>query len=147
MRYPDLREGHTPFAIAGNSCILKVARWAQRFKIPGEDVALLFEDGAAEKKKFVREARKHLGITPSFAKKGDYAAFQAADLLVFEYLQSNRAIVAAGDEALSFSELREPLKAVFATQPKSAEGQWGIHDKGVIERAWTAKELDHKRVS
>jgi hypothetical protein len=55
-RHPDLRENHTPFAIAGNSCILKVARWAQRYKIPGEDVALLFEDGAAENKAFVREA-------------------------------------------------------------------------------------------
>lgn len=139
-RYPDLRENHTPFAMAANSCIVKVARWADRYHIPGSDVSLIFEDGAAEKKQFVREAKKHLGITPTFAKKNEYAAFQAADLLAFEYLLSNRAIVAAGDDKLYFSELREPLKAIFSNQPKTAEGQWGVHDKVVIEKAWTAKK-------
>lgn len=146
-RYPEILENHTPFAIAGNSCIVKVARWAQRYKISGSDVGLLFEDGAAEKKTFVRQAKKHLGITPTFAKKGDYAAFQAADLLAFEYLLSNRAMIAAGDDKLSFSELRKPLKALLTTQPQSAAEQWGIHNKDVIERAWTANELDRKKVS
>ena len=40
-RYPEILEHHTPFAMAGNSCILKVAKCAQRYKIPGSDVALL----------------------------------------------------------------------------------------------------------
>jgi hypothetical protein len=146
-RHPEIRESHTPFAIAGNSCIVKVARWAQRCQIPGSDVALIFEDGAAEKKTFVREAKKHLGITPTFAKKGDYAAFQAADLLAFEYLLSNRAMVASGDDKLSFSELRKPLQALLATQPRSAAHQWGIHDKNVIESAWMADKLDRNKVS
>jgi hypothetical protein len=143
IRYPEILEHHTPFAIAGNSCILKVARWAQRHKIPGSDVALLFEDGAGEKKIFVREAKKHLGIAPVFAKKGDYAAFQAADLWAFEYLLSNRAVIAAGEDQLSFSDLRKPLQALLATQPKSAESQWGVHDKNAIERAW---DSDRKKI-
>ena len=147
LRYPEIRENHTPFAIAGNSCILKVAKWAQRYKIPGEDVALLFEDGAAEKKSFVREANKHLGITPAFAKKGEFAAFQAADLFAFEYLLSNRAILAAGDEMLSFNELRKPLRALITSQPRSAEAQWGVHNKDVIERAWLADGLDRTNPS
>lgn len=138
--YPDLRQNHTPFAVAGNSCILKVARWAQRYHIPGEDVALIFEDGAAEKRQFARETQKNRGISPTFAKKDQFAAFQAADLLAFEYLLSNRAIVAAGDDKLDFSELRAPIKAIFSSQPTTAENQWGIHDKDVIERAWTAKK-------
>ncbi|MGB2667192.1 MAG: hypothetical protein WAK48_24540 [Candidatus Acidiferrum sp.] len=107
--------------------------------------ALLFEDGSAEKEAFVREAKKHLGITPAFAKKGEYAAFQAADLFAFEYLLSNRAIVATGEDMLSFSDLQKPLQALLASQPRSAEPQWGVHDKDVIERAWVADELDHKK--
>ncbi len=146
-RFPEILEHHTPFAMAGNSCILKVAKWAQRYKIPGSDVALLFEDGAAEKKSFVREAKKHLGITPVFAKKRDYAAFQAADLWAFEYLLSNRAVIAAGEDQLGFSDLRKPLQAPLATQPQSAESQWGIHDKKSIERAWAANETDLKKTT
>ncbi len=137
-RYPDLRDRHTPFGIAGNSCILKVARWAQKWQIPGTDVGLMFEDGAAEKKAFVREAKEHLGIVPTFAKKGDYSPFQAADLLAFEYLLSNRAIIAAGPEKLAFNELRRSFQAIFARQPESASAQWGVHDKDAIERAWLA---------
>ena len=118
-----------------------------RYKIPGSGVALLFEDGAAEKKSFVREAKKHLGITPVFAKKRDYAAFQAADLWAFEYLLSNRAVIAAGEDQLGFSDLRKPLQALLATQPQSAESQWGIHDKKSIERAWAANETDLKKAT
>lgn len=140
-RHPDLPQFHTPFAMAGNSCILKVARWAQKYEIPGSDVGLLFEDGAAEKRLFVREAKKHLGITPTFAKKGQFAAFQAADLLAFEYLHSNRAVLAAGADGLSSSDLRKPLQALFDLLPRSAESQWGIHNKGVIEEGWMATKL------
>jgi Protein of unknown function (DUF3800) len=140
-RYPSLHEEYTPFAMAGNSCIAKVARWADKHEIPRSDVGLLFEDGAAEKKVFVREAKKHLGITLTFAKKNAYAAFQAADLLAYEYLLSNRAMAAAGDDKLSFSDLREPLKALLSTQPKSAAGQWGIHDKNALEQAYRAESM------
>jgi hypothetical protein len=146
IRYPEIIEHHTPFAMAGNSCILKVARWAQRHKIPGPDVALLFEDGAGEKKMFVREAKKHLGVTPVFAKKGDHAAFQAADLWAFEYLLSNRAVIAAGEDQLSFSDLRKPLQALLATQPKSAESQWGVHEKNSIESAWESHRQTIRKV-
>jgi hypothetical protein len=96
-RYPELRKNHAPFSIAGNSCILKAARWADKYRIPRSDVALVFEDGAGEKKIFVRHAKQHLGFHPSFAKKDEFAAFQAADMLAFEYLLSNRAILAAGE--------------------------------------------------
>jgi hypothetical protein len=82
-----------------------------------------------------REAQKHLGVTPAFAKKTDYAAFQAADLLAFEFLNSNRRMVAAGDDKLSLNELRKPIQGLLALQPKGAAGQWGIHDKEAIERA------------
>ena len=138
-RYPTLRETYTPFAMAGNSCILKVVRWADRYQIPRSDVGVLFEDGAAEKKAFIREAKKHLGVAPAFAQKSQYAAFQAADLLAFEYLLSNRRIVAAGEDKISFTDLRKSLQALFEWQPRSAESQWGIKDKDSIESAWLAE--------
>jgi Protein of unknown function (DUF3800) len=141
-RYPELRKNHTPFTIAGNSCILKAARWANRYQIPRSDVALVFEDGAGEKKTFVRHAKQHLGFHPSFAKKDKFAAFQAADLLAFEYLLSNRAIMAAGDGNLGFDKLREPLKALIKNQPKTAEVQWGIHDKSMLEKAYAKNQLE-----
>jgi hypothetical protein len=142
MRYPKLRENHTPFTIAGNSCILKAARWADRSHIARSDVALLFEDGAGEKKIFVRHAKQHLGFQPSFEKKASFAAFQAADLLAFEYLLSNRAMMVAGDGNLNFDALREPLKILIQSQPKTAEVQWGIHDKSMLEKACVEAAFD-----
>jgi hypothetical protein len=75
-RYPDLRENHTPFEVAGNSCIVKVVRWADRYRIPRSDVSVLFEDGAAEKKAFVREARKHLGSLQFLQKRPNMLRFR-----------------------------------------------------------------------
>lgn len=143
-QYPDIREHYTPFGIAANSCIVRVVRWADRSQIPRADIALMFEDGAAEKKAFVREAKEHLGveITSAFAKKGEYAAFQAADLLAFEYLLSNRRIAAAGP--VFFDELRKPLQALLNREPESAAAQWGIHDKEMIEKAWLEERSKRK---
>jgi hypothetical protein len=136
-KYPEIRESYTPFGIAANSCIKKVVRWMEKYKIPFGDVSLIFEDGAGEKKAFVREAKQRLGFTPVFAKKGQYpAAFQAADLLAFEYLQSNRSLVAKAPEQLTLSELRKPIQALVAAQPQSASPQWGIHNKWAIEQGW-----------
>ncbi len=139
-----LREHYTPFGIAANSSIVKVGRWADRSQIPREDVALMFEDGAADKKAFVREAKEHLGakITSAFAKKAEYAAFQAADLLAFEYLLSNRRIAAAGP--VFFEELRKPLQALLNREPESAAAQWGIHDREMIEKAWLDESSKRK---
>jgi hypothetical protein len=47
--------------MAANGSIVKVAKWAARYQIPGADVGLIFEDGTSEKKSFVREAKEHLG--------------------------------------------------------------------------------------
>ncbi len=143
-QYPDIREHYTPFGIAANSSIVKVGRWADRSQIPREDVALMFEDGAADKKAFVREAKEHLGakITSAFAKKAEYAAFQAADLLAFEYLLSNRRIAAAGP--VFFEELRKPLQALLNREPESAAAQWGIHDREMIEKAWLDESSKRK---
>lgn len=141
MRYPELRKNHAPFSVAGNSCILKAARWADKYHIPHSDVSLVFEDGAGEKKIFVRHAKQHLGFHPTFAKKDKFAAFQAADLLAFEYLLSNCAIMAAGDARLRFDKLREPLKALINSQPKTAEVQWGIHDKSILEQTCAKNRL------
>jgi len=145
-RYPDIREHYTPFGIAANSSIVKVVRWADRYQIPGADVGLIFEDGAAEKKAFVREAKEHLGvgITSAFAKKDQYAAFQAADLLAFEYLLSNRKLAAAGPDKLAFNDLRKSLQALSMREPESAAAQWGIHDKEMIEKGWLGERRKHK---
>ena len=137
-RCPELLANHTAFSIAGNSSLVKVARWAERYGIPSADVTVLFEDGAGEKKSFVRHAKEHLHFTPTFAPKKAFAAFQAADLFAFEYLLSNRAVYAAQDEGrdqLGFSELRRPLQALLEGQPKSAECQWGIYEKSTLERS------------
>jgi hypothetical protein len=136
-RYPDLGAQHTPFSIAGNACLVKLARWAERSSISPEDVAVLFEDGASEKKVFVRHALSHLHFRPSFAAKSEFAAFQAADLLAFEFLLSIRAVYAAQakDRKLKLSEFRKPLQALIDGQPSSAEAQWGIHEKGTLERS------------
>jgi uncharacterized protein DUF3800 len=143
-QYPDIREQYTPFGIAANSSIVKVVRWADRSQIPRADVALMFEDGATDKKAFVREAKEHLGveITSAFAKKAEYAAFQAADLLAFEYLLSNRRIAAAG--SVFFDELRKPLQTLLNREPESAAAQWGIHDREMIEKAWLDERSKRK---
>jgi hypothetical protein len=144
-RYPDICEHYTPFGMAANSCIVKVAKWRARYQIPGADVGLIFEDGASEKKSFVRGAKEHFGVEiTSFAKKGDYAAFQAADLLAFEYLHSNRTIAAAGPDKVAVDELRKPLQALLALQPESAATQWGLHDKKAIEEAWLDERSKYK---
>jgi uncharacterized protein DUF3800 len=144
-RYPNIREHYTPFGMAANGSIVKVAKWAARYQIPGADVGFIFEDGASEKKLFVREAKEHLGVEiTSFAKKGDYAAFQAADLLAFEYLHSNRTIAAAGPAKVAFDELRKPLQTLLAPQPESAAAQWGLHGKKTIEDAWLDERSKYK---
>ena len=70
--------------------------------------------------------------------------FQAADLLAFEYLHSNRMIAAAGPDKVAFDELRKPLQALLALQPKSGAAQWGLHDKKVIDEAWLDERSKYK---
>ena len=53
-------------------------------------------------------------------------AFQASDLLAYEYFLSNRKIYESGVGTLTFEEMRKSLQAL----DRAAHGDedWGVHD-------------------
>jgi hypothetical protein len=130
-----IRESFSPFALTGCTCISKVRRWARKWAIDENSIKYVFEDGDKDKTDLFRCADKHFGVSPIFLKKGETVAFQAADLLAYEYLLSNRKIYQVGPGTLSLSELRKSLQALNTIPNGNDAEDWGVHDIQSLERA------------
>jgi hypothetical protein len=136
-RFP-LRETFTPFALVGCTCIGKIRRWANTWGIDETHIKYVFEDGDKDKTDLFRCAVRDHNVNPIFMKKDESVAFQAADLLAYEYLLSNRKIYEVGIGMLSLSELRKSLQALNSVPNGKDAEDWGVHDLATLERAYRA---------
>ena len=118
-----LREWAHPYALCGLNCLDKVKKWAWKFKYDFSLIDYVFEDGDEGKGNLSNLAAQQLSINPVFKSKAHSVAFEAADLIAYEYQKANNAIIHAGDNLLAFDELRIPLKK-FASIPGSAD--WSL---------------------
>jgi hypothetical protein len=124
-----LRESFSPFALAGCTCIDKIRRWTNRQKIDPAQIDYVFEDGDTDRSDLIRRSREHHQTTPQFQTKNSSPAFQAADLLAYEYLSSNTKIYKTDFGTLDISDMRKPLQGLFLIPNGPNSDDWGIHDK------------------
>jgi hypothetical protein len=129
-----LREAFTPLALAGCTCIAKVKKWASRWGIDENEIALVFEDGDKDKGDLIKRVNQYHHRNPEFKTKEQCVAFQAADLLAYEHLKANRKIFECGTGVLGIEALRRSLQALRAIPHGDEGADWGIHDLESLER-------------
>jgi hypothetical protein len=129
--YPSLREWR-PFALAGTNCIDKVKKWAQLWGVPQDQIHYVFEDGDKDKGELIKRCETTQGFIPTFLKKKQTSAFQAADLLAYEHRLANKRIYEAGIGTLAMSDLRHSLQSLDDV-PHGADGEdWGVSDEAAL---------------
>lgn len=122
----QLHEFSKPYTLAAGTCIAKLDRWEKRRNNPPDKLEIVFEDGDTDKGDLIRAMKKYPRFEPTFLKKGQATAFQAADLLAYEHLLANVIITKAKPELVFYDELRYPLKAL-AEIPGARGADWGVH--------------------
>jgi hypothetical protein len=116
-----------PLALVGCTCLAKVKKWAKRWTTPDDSVAIVFEDGDADKGDLMRAAKLNYGITPQFLPKNKRVAFQAADLLAYEHLQANVKMSKSATGEVFENELRRPLMRLSEIPGGRSGDDWGVH--------------------
>jgi hypothetical protein len=120
-----LSEFSRPYALAGCTCITKLDHWAKRWAEPGDEFAIVFEDGDVDKGALIDAVKKHFVVTPTFLSKDKSVAFQAADLLAYENLLANRKVKEKG--IVFESDLRRPLMELSKIPGGRNNADWGVH--------------------
>jgi hypothetical protein len=131
--YPRLLEWK-PFALAGDNCIDKVNNWAQLNSVPLDHIHTIFEDGDKDKGHLIKQCEKYNGFIPTFLKKKQSCAFQAADLLAYEHRLANQTIYEAGIGTLAMSDLRRSLQALEDIPHGEGGKDWGVSDEAALVR-------------
>jgi hypothetical protein len=120
-------ESLKPLGLAGGGCILKVRNWADKWKVPQNEILYAFEDGDKHKGNLIDVANRYFGISPVFMKKSESVAFEAADLLAYEHFRANQK-VCKNPGVYGLEDLRFPLQALSKI-PNGKDGEdWGIQD-------------------
>jgi hypothetical protein len=119
-----------PYTLAACTCVDKVKRWAGRQGIDPAKIAYVFEDGDADQGEFAQQSKRHLQVNPIFLTKQESIAFQAADLLAYEYLKASKKIYETELRTLNSTELRRPIQAL-----ERIPNDWGVHDRESLARA------------
>jgi hypothetical protein len=124
-----------PYTLAGSTCIDKVRRRARRKSVDESTIIYVFENGDADQGEFCEQAKLHLKVTPTFLPKEDSVAFQAADLLAYEYLKANKKIYEGPLGTLSPADLRRSIQELEKI-PHGIDGDdWGVHDRDSLTHA------------
>jgi hypothetical protein len=127
-----LSESVKPLGLAAGACMLKVRNWADKWKVPQNEILYAFEDGDKHKGNLIDVANRHFGINPVFMKKAESVAFEAADLLAYEHFRANQK-VCKNPGVYGFEDLRFPLQSLM-TIPNGEGGEdWGIQDLPQME--------------
>jgi hypothetical protein len=124
----------TPYTLNASTCVDKVKRWAKRNNI-NDSIAYVFEDGDADQGEFAQQAMRYLNINPIFLAKSETPAFQAADLLAYEYLKGNRKIYESGLGSLYITDLRQALRELEKIPNGEDADDWGVHDRESMTKA------------
>jgi hypothetical protein len=124
-----LSEFAKPYAMAGGTCLSRLAHWARKWMKAGDLIQIVFEDGDQDKGDLMRLAKQHFGINPSFLPKSRSLIFQAADLVAYEHLLANRKIADLGGKRIvDFDEFRYPLKRLSGV-PGAFTADWGVRNR------------------
>jgi hypothetical protein len=131
--------------LTGCTCISKVQRWASRKQVDPAKIAYLFEDGDLDRGQLAEVAKRYQKVNPIFLTKEESVAFQAADLLAYEYLKGNKKIYTSGLDSISVSELRAPLRALEKIPNGEDADDWGIHDSNSMRFGLEMDEANNYR--
>ena len=133
----------TPYSLAASTCIERVQRWARRQKIDESKIGCVFEDGASDRGRFAQQAKDHLDVNPIFLRKTESVAFQAADLLAYEYLKANKKIYATTLQTLDYGDLRRSFQKLHEIPHGVDEDDWGVHDRDSLKTARQMPRIDN----
>ena len=126
-----IRAVHSPFALAGCTCIRRMQNWATAKGFDPNKLVFAFEDGDADQSNFAQAARRDHGVNPVFMSKAQAVAFQAADLLAYEHLKANGKVVPASG-VYAMEDLRHPLQALYAIPNGEGSEDWCLYEKPEI---------------
>jgi len=127
-----LSEIMRPLAMAGCGCIRRVQAWAVKYKVPQNKITYIFEAGDKHKGNLLDIAEIMCEVTPLFMKKTDNVAFQAADMLAYEFFLASPKII-KNPGKYSLSDLRKPLQ-LLAKVPHGENGEdWGTLENPSME--------------
>jgi hypothetical protein len=129
-----------PYTLAASTCMDKVRRWADRQHVDKSLIAYVFEDGDADQGDFAHEAKRDFQVDPIFLAKKETPAFQAADLLAYEYFKGNRKIYESGLGSLYVTDLRRCLQELEKIPNGIDSDDWGVHDRESMTKALTFKK-------
>jgi hypothetical protein len=128
----------SPYPLAGCTCITKVKRWADRQKIDKSTIAYVFENGDGDQGELLKCAERYCQVSAIPLLKSDSVAFQAADLLAYEYLKANKKMCEFPPQTFSDGDLRKCLQELMIKIPNGKDSDnWGIHDRESFARGQT----------
>lgn len=135
-----LHETIAPYTIAARTCVGKVEEWGNKMGVDLEHIAFFFEDGPEDKGDLMRRLKRDGKKAPVFLGKEECVVFQAADMLAYEHLLSNKQFLAG--KIKEFENLRHPLKALNEIPnggPMATD--WGLFHEGNLEEACVKLDL------
>lgn len=129
-----LHEVISPYTLAARTCVGKVGEWAERLNIDENHIAFFFEDGSEDKADLIRRMKRDGKKAPVFLVKDESLAFQAADMLAYEHLLSNKHFLAG--KITTYDDLRHPLRALNDIPNGGANAtDWGVFHESNLEQA------------
>ena len=123
-----LSEYYSPFSLVGYTAFRKVERWAKRYGVPLENVMCYFEGGDQDQKSLKKVFEQQKRPRVQFLSKSATVAFQAADLLAYEYLRTNRELNKTGPNVLEMADFRKPFRALSEIPNGRGGDDWGVFD-------------------
>ncbi len=123
-----LNEFAKPSAMAGGTCLSRLAQWSAKWMTSEDLLQIVFEDGDQDKGDLMRIARQHFKLAPSFLPKSRSVIFQAADLVAYEHLRANVEIAKVGAGVMGFEDFRYPLRQLSGI-PGAFTADWGVRNR------------------
>jgi hypothetical protein len=130
------------YSLAACTCVNKVKRWAKRQKVDESTIAYVFEDGDEDQDNFKKLAKLYCQVTPIPLPKAQSVAFQAADLLAYEYLKANKKIYEFPPGTFADTDLRMCIQELMKIPNGKNSDDWGIHDRASFARERPQNEDD-----
>lgn len=118
----QLSEFSSPYVICALTCVVDVAKWCNAHGY-SESVECVFEDGVKNKGEFLRFYVPSNFHKITYAKKHDFVAFQAADLIAWEVLKLHK--------QLSSGALKKRRNSFLALY--SIPNDWGVYESTHLE--------------
>ncbi len=112
------------------ACILSLRQWANRWRIQTSRIAVFFEDGDRFRGRLESDIREHFGMGPVFLPKSRSVAFQAADILAYEYFKAAKLLMEPG-AVVHEDDLRKPFQELSRI-PGGRDTDCGMHREALM---------------